>query len=108
MLRNSISLPLECPARKIEAKRGLHVMGRLLRRSTHLGRMYQGGAGRLRRRDVSRECWQEASVGYGFKTGSQLDQRGLAESGSDETDAHGHAQYVRRGHINDGISRPPG
>ena len=107
-LLNSISFPSTVLAENRKGRRWLHVVRRLLRRCIHLGGMYQRGSGRIRRRHISGECWLEPRVRYRFKARSELDQRWLAESGSDETDAHRHAQYVCRRHINDRISWSPG
>ena len=79
------------------------MMRHLLRRFTYPWGMYQRRSGRIRRGHISGECWHEPPVRYRFKARSERDQLRLTETGSDETDARRHAQYVCRRHINDRI-----
>src|SRR5438445_13766057 len=86
-LLNSISFPSTVLAENRKGRRWLHVVRRLLRRSIHLGGMYERGYGRIRRRHISGECWLESHVRYHFKARSELDERGLPECGSYASDA---------------------
>src|SRR2546422_7280234 len=107
-LLNSISFLSTVLSENRKARRWLHVVRRLLRRCIHLGGMYQRGSGRIRRRHISGECWLEPRVRYRFKARSERDQRWLAESGSDETNAHRHAPDGCRADRNDREFWDPG